>query len=243
MDDIILSQPWGGLGDNLQLTVIPELCKAHNIKCFLSNHNAYRNPGIHDFVWKDNKNISGYTDEPAEFQHTLINPKHNIVQAVQLGYGFEPITEYPVVDYVPNKIDEYKNKTLIDFSACSIREQYNFDNLNSIITNYNLSHQETLVVTHSTMPAYSILDKTLDSFECIDVTDLYTYSDILYSCKKFITLFSGQSVLASTIKNKMNTDMEIDVLLCPMHGDPNFFHPDHNIGYTFSNTNYIVTEV
>ena len=44
-------QPWGGLGDNLAHSIIPELCKATGNKCYLSKHNAHRNQQIYDLVW------------------------------------------------------------------------------------------------------------------------------------------------------------------------------------------------
>ena len=66
--EMTIYQPWGGLGDNLAHSIIPELCKATGNKCYLSKHNAHRNQQIYDLVWglnpflekeqKDSKDLS-----------------------------------------------------------------------------------------------------------------------------------------------------------------------------------------
>jgi hypothetical protein len=233
----IIYQPWGGLGDNLAHSIIPKLCYEQGIKCFLSKQNAYRNQEIFDFVWKTNPYIEkkqvDFTD--LSWLDTMSTPGFNEkgvtnqIEAIQKAYGFKVKYHYPKIYYTPKKIKTAIGKTVIDLSAYSIRNEYNFENILKILHQFNLD-TNTLALTHSGVN-YGVNYKT--EYNCIDINDLQEYSDLLFSCKRFITLHSGQACLASTIKFQTNCDIEIYVLTL------NKFLPKNTCGYTFKNTEYI----
>jgi len=56
---IIISQPWGGLGDNLHYSTLPELFSNKGYDVYISNNNKVRNSEIFDLVWKMNPYIKG----------------------------------------------------------------------------------------------------------------------------------------------------------------------------------------
>jgi len=62
--------------------------------------------------------------------------------------------------------------------------------------------------------------------------DIYEYIDILYSCKKFICLFSGSSVLVSAIK-RFRVSLEVDV-----YSPPQFNDDILGLIFKFPNINY-----
>ena len=60
---IIISQPWGGLGDNLQFSTLPELYDKLGYEVYVSNNNKVRNKEIYDLVWGENPYIKGVIDD------------------------------------------------------------------------------------------------------------------------------------------------------------------------------------
>jgi hypothetical protein len=40
-NEIIMHQPWGGLGDNLAFSTLPELYHSRGYKVYISNNNAH----------------------------------------------------------------------------------------------------------------------------------------------------------------------------------------------------------
>lgn len=51
-DKIIIYQPWGGLGDNLQYSTLPELFNEKGIKCYIHVDNSTRNDNeVYDIIW------------------------------------------------------------------------------------------------------------------------------------------------------------------------------------------------
>lgn len=237
MTGLIIYQPWGGLGDNLAHSIIPELCRERGIKCYLSKHNAYRNQDIHDFVWGINPYIEKeYTDTTdlswLDKCKTYEVGGLNHIQVLQRVYGFNTDIEYPKIYYNPKYICSFQNKTLIDLTACTTAGDMTIDKIQNILNNLYINTNNTVYVTHSSIPhtkAFYLQNEA----EVVDINNLKYYSDVISSSTRFITLFSGQSVLASTLKHQLNLDIQIDVLA------PSRYLPHPNYSYTFSNTNYI----
>ena len=67
MKKVIIEQSWGGLGDNLQLSTLPELLSGHGYEVYVSTNNAYRNPEIKSLVWDKNPFVSGIVDPNDDF--------------------------------------------------------------------------------------------------------------------------------------------------------------------------------
>jgi hypothetical protein len=236
----IIYQPWGGLGDNLAHSIIPELCHQRGIKCFLSKQNAYRNQEIFDFIWGSNPYIEKEQVDSTDLSWMNLGKQYEIgplnhIQVLQKIYGFDTNYEYPKIYYSPKYIEEFKDKTLIDLTAHSAMQFFTISNIKDQLTRLEIDKDNALYVTHSEIP-YSANNDLIDSnYKTVDINNLSYYSDIISSCKRLITLLSGQSTLASTIKHQTNSSVQIDVLT------PSICLPHPRYSYTFSNANHIET--
>ena len=56
---VILAQPWGGLGDNLQYSNLPKLFNDIGKKFYVSHANHVRNKNIYKFCWQSNPYSNG----------------------------------------------------------------------------------------------------------------------------------------------------------------------------------------
>lgn len=250
--DIVLFQSYGGLGDNLSLSIIPELCNSYGINCYLSKYNAYRNDGIKSFLWERNSFLKGEKeDSPIDWLKNLFTPncflkegnkRRNIIEATQCAYGLEPVYHYPKIYYNPNYIKELKDKVFIDLSAYTVSNSYKPDVVSEVIENQKLDFNNTINITHSNLKPYYIKGTSgwrninrikSVKFDSLDIINLEHYSDILYSCKKFITTHSGQASLASAIKNKMKCDTQIIVIT------QKEYMPENSCSYWYENTTYV----
>lgn len=242
----IIYQPWGGLGDNLAHSIIPELCYKAGIPCYLSKQNACRNQSIYDIIWDNNPYISGTRDstdlswlketpQVAEITIDGITTKHKIINqitSVQMGYGFRPEFIYPKIYFLPEALSEFAESTVVDFSAHTISDYYNEDLLQTaykqLLNKLNISEEDIV----SLIPKINYGKIYTLSQNIVHIENLYNFCNIIASAKNFITLHSGASHLAATIKNHMQLDLEIYTFTF------NKFIYNHT-DYNFPNINYI----
>ena len=237
MSKVILSQPWGGLGDNLQYSTLPRLYTEKNIEFYISTHNTYRNDEIFNFVWKNNPYVKGILDLPGNVGACTadlpLGTTDNIISYSEIKHGFEGQNRYPEIYYVPNFIPELKNKIIVDLTAISIMKQgvgslYNIDILNNYI---NQIPDDALLVRFNKINIETLPNK-FNSF--IEINSLEDYADIISSCKEYYCLYSGGNILSAGLKHRFNLNLKIN---CFLHGHLS----DHrNRGfYVFDNVNYI----
>lgn len=225
---IVIHQGWGGLGDNLQFSTLPELYSGLGYKVYISDKNAYRNPEIYDLVWKLNPYIEGISGaEPnaggckGYFQRPM-----DFISEIEYNHGLSGYRKYPVVYYKPTLIPELSNTLLYDLTSVSENPddtQINFS-FETVFNKYpdlsikklqfeKIGNKETSYFNHDTYIIKSI----------------YDLCDVIYSCKVFVCLFSGAAVLASAIKQ----DASSPEIYCFHH--PNFIN---NPVYKFNNIRY-----
>jgi len=245
--EIIIYQPWGGLGDNLSHSSIPEICNDLNIDCYLSNQNVCRNQEIYDFVWGKNPYIKGkrdstdmsWLDQPIQQQN---NRDWNEMRNNQSRYGLDSQCHYPKIYYQPKLIPELTDSSIFDLSTFSFYNYYydptipfNINNINNciqhIIEKYNMENITNIVhsATYTKTPRPPILNTT----EKYNINTLEHYCDVMFSCKNYISVTSGQSVLASTVKNTYKTNCNIVMLSLERFTPPTNYQFLH-----FKNTNY-----
>jgi hypothetical protein len=191
MKRIIIEQEWGGLGDNLQFSTLPEVGSKLGYEVYISNHNKYRNLDIKRLVWDINPFISGYTDERGNL-NDLFNPNPinkdfpildrwndslNIIQNIEFQIFGNSYNENPLLYYRPNFIDNLSNKILLDPN--SVSTNFSFD---SIIGSMS---KEDLIILNQEMIGYTNI-KSSSIFEWID---------IITSAKEFICQLSGGTVV------------------------------------------------
>lgn len=228
----ILHQPWGGLGDNLQYSTLPERFSELGYEVYISDKNACRNFEIFELVWKLNPYVKGISSESANIgesffvKNVVIKIKNNktgkivdkvasmhsrykraysnksIIYNQEALHGFDPKNETPKIYYKPKTIHDFQDKIFIDLSAVS----------NTPIKPKNLD--EYLQYKH---PNLKIIipnfDKKIDNKqninfnynEDIKIQSIFHFCDLIHSCKHFYCCLSGQATLASALNKKETT--------------------------------------
>lgn len=138
--------------------------------------------------------------------------------------------KYPEIYYEPKKINDLSNTLLIDINAVSSNapEDIIQKNLKNIMEMYPTLEKKVVLFTK----IHNRIIK-IDNTTNINVSNIFEYCDMIYSCKAFFSVFSGQSVLASTIK-KDNEYPKLHILR-------NSRTPPYQKGdiYIFDNAEYI----
>lgn len=227
MNKHILYQPWGGLGDNLQYSTLPELYYSKGEEFYLSDQNVYRNQEIYKLVWELNPFVKGITNEPYNIgsckDYQRVNATKSIVFNQEIAHSFTPLNEIPKIFYKPKNILDFNDKIFIDISATSTNPTIP-NNFSEIIQS-SFSNFEVFVPEFTTSLSNNHKINKNFSFDLsIKIESIFHFCDLIHSCKYFICSFSGQSVLASAL-NKKDT-------LCFL------FKHWENSDYKFPNINY-----
>lgn len=176
MNKIIIEQPWGGLGDNLQFSSLPEVGKQLGIEVWISNRNKYRNNEIKELVWDRNPYIAGFTDEPGNINlKSYINSTGNIIsnwEKILFGIVYN---HKPKIYYNPNYFNELSNFILIDPRATS--SSIPFD---EIIKKYPV---KTLLINYN-----------MEGYRTLYTNNIFMWIDFITSCREFVCQYSGGSV-------------------------------------------------
>jgi len=227
---IIISQPWGGLGDNLQYTTLPKLYSEKGYKVYISNENECRNNEIYDIVWGLNPYVKGKIDEPPNTGAcvSLEWKTDSFIKNIELSHYLENGSySYPIIYYSPKKIDSLENTIIYDITAISslYTDEFIHKSFTKIFEKYPNHDRKKVVFKH-------IANREMPDFytNIIEVNSIYDYCDILYSCNVYVCLFSGGSVLASTIKNTRSTP------------EIHCFNQIPHQGFVFDNANYYFDE-
>ena len=197
--DIIISQPWGGLGDNLQFSTLPELYSKMGYNVYISSSNAFRNSEIYDLVWKLNPFVKGISDKPANVGCEGIDVfggshMRNIELCNGLTNGYR---KYPVVYYTPKLIPELKGCVLYDatatsFPASDLELKASFE---SVFRKY--PDAKTLKVNFTNIKTR---DTPYFKHDLYTVNSIFDLCDAIHSCQVFVADDSGSLVLASALK-------------------------------------------
>lgn len=202
----ILHQPWGGLGDNLQFSTLPERFSKLGYHFYVSNKNKYRNSEIYDLVWKLNPYVKGISDENPNAGETgsyrRIYSDKSIIYNQESCHGIQPENEIPKIYYKPKIINEFQNKIFVDISSKS-----NFPIKPKDFDSYlKDKYRDFEIIT----PKFNDkIDNHKDSNfkynDRIKIESIFHFCDLIHSCKYFYCCYSGQSVLASALNKTQTT--------------------------------------
>ncbi len=232
--EIILEQPWGGLGDNLQFSTLPKLFASLGHTVYISSRNACRNPETHAFVWGRDPHIRGISDKPANagacrgFQRKTENPMKNMELVHGLTHGTD---KYPIVYYTPRKIPELEGCLLYDMTSISTTysDEYIRRNFQEIFDKYQTLPRKKVVFSKIANRATPDL-----GMDVLEISSLEEYADAIYSCQVHVSVCSGSVVLASAIRQ----DNATPEIYC--------FHKHKNMGqgdiFHFDNTRMILRD-
>lgn len=230
---IIIEQGYAGLGDHLQYSTLPEMYAKQGYKVYVSTKNNYRNDEIFDLVWKHNPYVDGVSDLPSN-AGTIKNDRirwdlDSWTQEIEVAHGItENNSSYPKIYYTPKYISDLSDTILYDTTVISYQQHFSdediFKHFSTIFNRYpdhKICKIDYLYIHNRQIPG-------LDH-EQYKIANIYDLCDAIYSCKAFICLFSGNSVLSSAVKRDRLTPHIISVT-------PN----SHRSNWKFSNIEYYV---
>ena len=208
-NDIILWQPYGGLGDNLQYSTLPELFAARGHRVFISHENRVRNPEIHDLVWGHNPYVAGVSERPpnagaVHHERFMKLPRtSDFIRRWEAVHGLEPVNDHPKIYYPPKRAAWAEGKILLDITSVSthyepqlIREYVSYT-----ARTFGYAAQDILQVGFRTAVATQGQFR-LEPYGEHVLSSIFEYCDLIASCRALITVFSGAAVLASAIKGR-----------------------------------------
>lgn len=244
----VLYVNWGGLGDHLSFTTLPEIFSNIGYEFYINDKSSFRSQEIYDLVWGTNPYVKGLTamngncghlpnwgvDGTVEFDKSL--SMHSNIEKI---YGFTPINNFPKLYYNPNNLTEYNDYVLIDLNASSVADHSH--DIGIIINHISsLKNEKLICILPESSYGKSIVDlKTIENVIYIQTKDIFHYVDLIYSCKKFVCLWSGGAHLAVSIKHHFKNELLIDCLKVKNLG-PSDWGEDNKSFFWYDNVNYII---
>jgi|TARA_R110000824_G_scaffold68589_1_gene177274 hypothetical protein len=250
MTDIRIASWFGGLGDSLQFSTLPEeFHKQQGRVSYIHAGSPFRNEEIKDLVWGANPYILGTQEgkrnagDIPEIKYE--NTTNNGISNWEALHGLRPTNKYPKIYYTPNKIPGLEDSFIADLTSISI----DYDraklcqSLNAVEDRY--SEKKTLHVQFS-KPINSggrETESTHGKFnnyhtgkeDCIMIENLFHYCDVIFSAFGLIALSSGASHLSSAIK-KYNPNLKS---ICLMNEKFHKIHKARGL-FLFDNVEYLV---
>lgn len=228
----IISQPWGGLGDSLQFSTLPEELAKRGDEVFLSRTCAMRNADIFTLVWLCNPFLRGLSEDPATLGHPAqpFEPSlsDNIVQHWEISAGLSPTKGLPRIYKEPVWLGAYEDLVVVDVSSTSIG--YDQQALRARLEEVYKRYPDVPIAQVS-FANYKPAHNFQTGWPSIPVDNLVDYWNILYSCRAFVTVFSGASVLAAAMLERWrDADDFKPVVLRPR---------EHRKGYIFPGVEYV----
>jgi len=248
MSDVILAAYHGGLGDNLQFSTLPEeFHKQQGRDTYIWSQASFRNQEIYDLVWGHNPYVKGIKDGEwsagdTPNRHSTI--LQNGIANWEVLHDLKPTNQYPKIYYKPEKIDDFDNVILVDLSSISWAKRRTeagismVDEGKKILDAYESikkKHEgKTFLGVEFTQNVSGTPLIEPDVTGIVEIESIFSYVDLIYSSFGVISLHSGQSVLAASIKNDYNNDLEI---YCIMDEDE-YQDQKRRAIYVFDNVTY-----
>ena len=218
-DKVIIKNTYNGLGDALCHSTLPEIFKKMGKKVYFSTKQVYKNQD-NERLFNMNPFIDGFTDEEhtvdvQEIMHFIDygSEKENYISKIERMVTGQSYNTRPKIYYEPKFLPEWADKTFIDLKAATNKMVY----MNANFMEYALANNENCVTSEEHPPK-----------------DIFEYIDIIHSCKKFITSFSGGYVMAATL-NKKNAECYINKYLLEDTVRPKY-------QYYFDNVKFVVID-
>jgi len=236
-EDKIVSSYFGGIGDNLQITSTVRRFAELGHRVYLSDKCAFRNPEIKQLVWGYNPYIAGESPDPPNVgDGACINLRHisdGFMANWEIAHGLPaPYSKYPEIYYAPKTIKEVENRILLDVTGTSatVRGVYDSIKLAQFLKDHYAKDDITVCLFQEGISHPILL---LDGYDMIFIKDIFHYTDLIFSCKKFVCLHSGGMVLTSALKKQKDIDCDCLVSSHPIHTDGalNHHHFYDNINY------------
>ena len=249
-NEIIIFQPWGGLGDNLQFSTLPELYHSQGFKVYISNDNAHRNNEIYDLVWDKNPYVHGKKDGISNAglcKEQYWPPECDnewFIHRIEIAHGFPRTNFYPKIYYDTKNIPSLKETFVVDITGYgqvyTLNKYYEFFEKIQNIIKENIKKIKIISFDYKKTDNFyvEIYKKYFGEYETLNIKNIYEYADVLKSCNTFITICSGAHSLAAAIKNDNNSPQ----IIC-YYPHVHFTNEGRKGFYTYKNVEYIVSNI
>lgn len=228
MKEIAIKAWHGGLGDALQFSTLPEIFSELGYDVYLAHDAPFRNNEIKELVWDLNPYVKGQKNVTwtlGDTPGTVYENKHGeFIKNWEALHGIEPKNVFPKIYYQPNKVEDIDG--IIDITSISVK--YDKDRLIEVIKEYMTKHYPNSNFKIVSNKFYPIENSY--GFDIVEIDSLKHYVDIINSCNVFMSVISGQHILATSIRH-MNTHFE---QIC--------FIPEHNHGVPYVGENETLYE-
>ncbi len=215
--NVVFSQPWGGLGDNIQYSNLPRLYNSIGKNFYISRFNFVRSKEVEELCWSSNEYVkSGKKIIPTigykvgiENNFKLLDEKFSTIQNVNKLHGFDPGDGYPELqikktDFVTAK----KYDVVIDINGFSLFNHttisYDKNSFREVISKY--SSKNTFELSYPNLYKEKLFR---NEHKKLEVKNLYHLIEILLQTDKFVCVNSGAHTLAATLKNISGSPKEI----------------------------------
>lgn len=205
MTDYILYQQFGGLGDNLQFSTLPERFHEINKTFSVSKENKVFNDEVTDLVWGRNPFVQGVKSDGVPNCGSMKKnhrPHHirNVIEWNEWRHDLEVQNTNPKIYYTPKKIEYFSNATIFNVGSNTgfRRGFYSEDRVMAVIDKLKNKDSYFVASEHTISP----LTQHYAEENLINLKDIFHLCDLMHSCKKFVCLYSGPSVLAASIRQK-----------------------------------------
>lgn len=254
LEDIRIAAYFGGLGDSLQFSTLPELFSEAGHDVYVWDKAYFRNPEIKELVWDCNPFVKG--ERAGQWNAGDIpglkyeNLSGNVISNWETLFGFKPTNKYPKIYYEPKDTSKARNSILLDLTSISgdYRGYSVSEAVDKLVSMYpgRSIYQLTFHNSLNNPPASNKIQEPWSSpnnqrflyndfeSEKIVVNSIFEYCDMIYSSDVFITLHSGGHAVSSAIK-EYNSDLEVHSIIRKVDYDyciPRGFFLFDNIKYS-----------
>jgi hypothetical protein len=197
----IIHQPWGGLGDNLQYSTLPEQLSKQGHEVYIHGANAYRNPEIFELVWQPNPFVKGISWDHPNCGWIGVDPQRPKwgINKWEMLFGADPSEGIPKIYWTPPKVTGLENTVLVDlnYSSCAHTESI----VMPIVYEQVAKRWPNCEIRQVRFTQEKVSSKKfLSKFQVLPVVSIWDYCSKIASCRAILTLLTGSSPLASAIR-------------------------------------------
>ena len=251
MSDVLLGSYFGGLGDNLQFSTLPEeFSKQQGRDTYIVSETTFRNKEIYDLVWGCNPYVKGVKEGKRTAGDTpeinFVNPNgyYSSITNWEYLHGLKPTNNLPKIYYEPKKIEGYEDTILVDLSSISLKH-------NGDKSSFPPAYDEEEVLNECEKLRRDYKDKKFsaikfeqdlgsNSFDfdfdsTTTVKSIFHYCDLMNSVYGILGLYSGQSALSAAI-----IEYNPDLLSICLISEAVYKKHCKQSGFIFENLKYII---
>ena len=216
LSHICIASYFGGLGDSLQFSTLPELFSKAGKDVYVWDQAYFRNPEVKELVWGTNPYVKGTASGEwnAGDLPLLHKPVHeNCISNWEILHGCEPTNVYPKIYYKAKVDEKYRDVVLVDFSSITVNydksqlakafkevKEKQFPGKAVVQVNFKkIINEKGAPKGRSNDGNFNFYDMCDDK---IDITSIFQYCDLMGSCHGLISTYSGASPLSSAMKRQ-----------------------------------------